>query len=224
MRFFLKRNLKNIWLHVQDLSVSDWEAIDKAAKIALENSAGLSEAVKKRQIINLIYDGENLRALFSYDVDFVEFQFKPIQVVFAGQAWIHKDYRGFGLLQRSLSVQYSWAKLRSPFRELYLFMGITSYKSFMALNNSRGDFYPKSDIETPEGMLALTSILSRKYFQRELSTDQPFVHPLGTGRSFVKKDSYIPDALLQHPSIREYLKLNPNYENGDRLLTLLAFK
>ena len=31
--------------------------------LALENSEGLREAVAKRQIINLIYEGENIRAL-----------------------------------------------------------------------------------------------------------------------------------------------------------------
>ena len=221
MGCFVKRNLQNRWIYVRDLRDSDWKAIDEAAKLALENSEGLREAVAKRQIINLIYEGENIRALFSYDVDCIEFEFKHIQVIFGGQAWIHEDFRGDGLLQKSLFSQYSCAKFRSPFRELYLFMGITSYKTFMALNNTRLDFYPKSYIETPKQMLSLISVLSRKYFQRELSADQPFIHPLGTGRSFVKKDSDIPDKLLQHPSVQEYLKLNPNYKNGDRLLTLI---
>ncbi len=196
-----------------------WQEILVLASGELSSTDGLIDALKKRQRIALYkYKGE-IVGIAALDILAEEFNGRKVCSIYTGNTWIRQDWRNKNLIQILAFVAMIQAKARYPFHSLFWFFGSNNYMSYRLLYNNFDNYWPNIEKETPKWELDYMRHLGVGFFDSTINLDT-LVWSQESSRSFKEGDTKLTNKQMNDPYIKYYIKSNPGYVYGDRLMCM----
>ena len=138
--------------------------------------------------------------------------------IYVGQSCILQEYRNRSLIPHTCVYATLEAFLKNPFRPIYLWCDSLTYKPYLAFVKATTYTFPTWKKETPAHIKTMINQLGTFYYGERFNPE--------TGT--VKKDvNIVTDASAiitakdrQQADIDFYAKMNPNYLDGNGLITI----
>mgnify|MGYP000093569878 CR=1 FL=1 len=196
-----------------------WQEILVLAADELSSTEGLVDALKKRQRIALYKYKGDIVGIAALDIVAEEFEGKKVCSIYTGNTWIRQDWRNKNLIQALSFVAMIQAKIKYPFHSLFWFFGSNNYMSYRLLYNNFDKYWPNIEKETPEWEMNYMRHLGMFYFDSTLDAET-LVWSQKSARSFKDEDTKLTNKQKNDPHIDFYVKRNPGYVHGDRLMCM----
>ena len=198
---------------------SIWDDIVTLAAGELSSTDGLIAALKERQRIALFRHKAEIVGIAAIDILQEEFEGENVCSIYTGNTWIRQDWRNKNLIQLLAFVSMIEAKVRYPLHRLYWFFGSNNYMSYRLLYSNFNQFWPRPDADTPEWELHYMRHLGRLFFDATLD-NETLIWSQKNSRSFKDGDTVLTERQKKDPYIQFYLRRNPGYVQGDRLMCM----
>jgi len=201
------------------IETDTWQEIVTLAAGELTTTDGLIDALKKRQRIALYKHKGEIVGIAAVDILAEEFKGKKTCSIYTGNTWIRNDWRNKNLIQILAFASMIEAKIRYPLYRLYWFFGSNNYMSYRLLYNNFDQFWPNPDENTPDWELGYMRHLGRLFFDSTLD-EETLIWSQKSSRSFTGDDINLGEKQKKDRFIQYYLKCNPGYIHGDRLMCM----
>ncbi|MEE2961843.1 MAG: hypothetical protein VYA34_13995 [Myxococcota bacterium] len=205
---------------VVEMTSAQWDYILMMAKDVLGRVEGLEASIKERERVALYWDEDDtIVGLIAIDLREETFNGRKVVSIYTGNTWLHDKCRGMNLVPKLALRCYVEALLRWPFHHHYWFFGSNSYRSYLTMTRNFALCYPQRETQAPKWETAYIQYLAEAFYGAKINPET-FVYETSGGRSFKEYAGGVPDSLNGDLDIEYFLKINPGFSEGDKVMCL----
>ena len=202
------------------------ETIQEMFDVFSENFAQSSLELFNRDLNNknwviLIRDSEKnqVQGFSTLDIYEIDYQGRPITVVYSGDTIIRRAYWGTPELPKRWihTVLEKTADMPQP---VYWLLISSGYKTYRFLTVFYKEFYPCHERSTPPEMKALMDHIATQRFGAEYQPDFGVVRFQNGATPLREGVAEVTDERLKDEHIAFYLEKNPHHNQGDELVCI----
>lgn len=146
---------------------------------------------------------------------------ESVKALFSGDTIIDKNYWGDSELECQWG-RYAFSLIdKNPNTNLYWLLMSKGYKTYRFLPVFFNDFYPRFDKETPIYEKEIINVFANKKFPDNYDSSRGLVLFNGQKDKLRKGIADIEEFRLKDPHINYFVKINPNWMQGDELVCLV---
>jgi hypothetical protein len=187
---------------------------------AISKSRFLSDLGEKSNVILLRDDKGILRGFSTLMIWTSVIPQGSARVLFSGDTIIDRSYWG------TQALSFNWlrfagnVKKQQPNTPLFWLLIVKGHRTYRYLPTFAIEYYPNWRKKTPDLVQKLIHQFAYEKFGRHYQPDKGIVH-YGTSRGHLTPDlAVISPQEAMRPEVSFFLKLNPNYVQGDELVCL----
>jgi len=145
---------------------------------------------------------------------------KKIGIIYSGDTMINKEYWGQKALNCAFMTEVALWKLKHPFTPLYWLIITMGYRTYLIAAKNAVEYWPRYDRETPKDKKSLLDAISLKRFGTDYNPVTGVITPKNTNCTLGQHVAPITTELLKLPQMKFFVEKNPNYEQGDELVSI----
>ena len=212
--------LKRTFFSVADMTPEQWESLLDKAKDVVGSIEGLRESIEARERAALYWDEhENIVGLVTIDLREETFMGRKVVSIYTGNAYLREQIRGMNIIQKLAMRCYVEALARWPRHDHFWFFGSNSFRSYMTMTRNFERCYPHRLHVMPDWERQYILHLTKAVYGVDLP-DGRLVHEAEGARAYQEDAAGVPESLKDDADIAYYVKENPNYAEGGRLMCL----
>lgn len=207
-----------------DVRVAMWRLVQESYDGATE-ARFVEDLFEKSHVILLRSDDGELQGFSSLQVTDHFCEERKYRAIFSGDTVLRETYWGNGHLAKAFGRYILKVRLqtlvRSPRTSVYWFLLSKGFKTYLIMANNFPKHYPRYEMVTPNEVEKIRiHYYQEKYRQSECSFDSSkgILIPEVSRRMRLKVGvASPPTSAKSHPKIDYFLKLNPNWAQGEEL-------